>query len=122
MVEFALIAPAFFMMLFGLVEFSRLAWMQQTLDEVAYSTARCMSVQTSCSTLATQRSHAVDRAAGYGITVTSANVTPATNTTCKTYAGSNSVTITANFNSPVTGMIPGLSRTLTARACFPVLS
>lgn len=120
--EFALLAPVFFAMLFALVEFSRYAWVRQTLDEVAYSTARCMSVQTSCASTATQRTHAVQRAAGYGITILAANVTPATNTTCKGYARSNSVRISVTFESPAGGLIPALPTSINSVACFPVLA
>ena len=63
-VEFALLAPIFFMMLFGLIEFSRMAWTKQTIGDVAYATARCMSVSSSCNTSALQKSYAVSRAAG----------------------------------------------------------
>ena len=35
-IEFALLAPVFFLFLFGTVEGSRLLWTQQTLEEVAY--------------------------------------------------------------------------------------
>lgn len=120
-IEFALLAPVFFMMLFGLVEFSRYAWTRQTLDEVAYSTARCMSVQSTCSSLATRQAHAVQRAAGYGVTIVAANVTPTSNTSCKGYSASNSVRITKVFNSPVQGFLPGLGDNIVSTACFPVL-
>lgn len=121
-VEFALLAPVFFAMLFALVEFSRYAWVRQTLDEVAYSTARCMSVQSTCASTATQRSHAIQRAAGYGITIRAANVTPASNTTCKGYSASNSVRINVTFESPAAGLIPALPTNINSVACFPTLS
>ncbi|MBO9602491.1 MAG: pilus assembly protein [Novosphingobium sp.] len=121
-VEFALLAPIFFMMLFGLIEFSRMAWTKQTIGDVAYATARCMSVSSSCNTSTLQKSYAVKRAAGFGITLTNANVTPATNTTCKGYASSNSVTVTVAFHSPAAGLIPGLPTRLSSVACFPYLT
>ena len=43
-VEFALIAPALFMILFGAVEFGRLLWTQAALHFAVEEAARCASV------------------------------------------------------------------------------
>ena len=119
--EFALLAPVFLMMLFGIIEFSRLAWTRQTLDEVAFSTARCMSVETSCGTTDMQRSYAISRAADYGIALSAANVTISGNASCNGYGASNTVTISKSFASPAKGLIPALPDEVTSSACFPVL-
>ena len=50
--EFALLVPAILLLLLGTIECGRLLWTKQTLDEVAYNTARGMAVSGSCSTAA----------------------------------------------------------------------
>lgn len=121
-VEFALVAPAFVMIIFGIIEASRVFWIKQTLDEVAYSTARCMSVSSTCADVASARTYAIGRARGYSITLANNQVVPVIGTTCKGAAGSNSVTITKNIGSPMGGLIPQMPSTLRATACFPTLS
>ena len=120
-VEFALIAPVFFLMLFGVIEGGRMIWTRQTLDEVAFSTARCMSLEIDCPDEASQREYAKVRAANYGVAIANGNITVTGNTTCQGYAGANAVTIRKAFNSPVTGFVPGMDGTLVATACYPVL-
>ncbi len=120
-VEFALVAPVFMMLLFGLIEGGRMLWLKQTLNEVAFSTARCMSVGTDCPTLAQQRAYAVTRAAGYGVTITAADITITANTSCDGNANANRISITERFNSPVLGLLPMLPSTVAAHACFPTL-
>ena len=122
MLEFALLAPVFLMALFGVIEGSRLVWTQQTISEVAYATARCMSVSANCDTLAEQSSFAVARASSYGITVTAANVTPQGGVDCNGFANSNQVTVTENFDSVLNGFVPNFPATVSASSCFPVLS
>lgn len=120
-VEFALVAPVFMMLLFGLIEGGRMLWLKQTLNEVAFSTARCMSVGTDCPTLAQQRAYAVTRAAGYGVTIAAADITITANTSCDGNANANRIAITERFNSPVLGLLPMLPSTVAAHACFPTL-
>ncbi|RYD40096.1 MAG: pilus assembly protein [Verrucomicrobiaceae bacterium] len=119
--EFALVAPAFVMIIFGIIEASRVFWIKQTLDEVAYSTARCMSVSSTCDSNAKAQSYAIDRARGYSVTLTAVQVTPVPGTTCKSTAGANSVAITKNIGAPMGGLIP-MPSTLSATACFPTLT
>jgi Flp pilus assembly protein TadG len=121
-VEFALIAPVFLMAILGIIEVSRLLWTQQTLDEVAYSAARCMSVSSSCASTATQRNYAVARAGGYGITLASNQVTPVAATNCKGFPNSSSVTITHSFVSPLSGFVPGFLMNISSQACYPTIS
>lgn len=118
-VEFALLAPVFLSMLMWIVEGGRMLWMKQSVAEVAFSTARCMSVSTACDTATKQKTYAVTRAAGYGQTVLSANVVSVANTTCNGVAGMSQVTVTAAFNSPVAKMLPMLPTNITALGCYP---
>jgi len=120
--EFALLAPVFMIAMFGLIETSRVLWTKQTLDEVAYATARCTAVSASCDGLANLRSFATTRGAGYGVTIPTNNVTMTDNTTCNGLPNSKQVDITMTFTSVMDGFVPSFPVTLQARGCFPVLS
>lgn len=121
-IEFALLGPLALAMLFALIEGGRIYWIKQTLDEVAYSTARCISVSSTCATSASQKAYALDRAEGYAIVLDENDVTITGNTTCKGVSGANKVSINHQINSPVTGLLPFVPDQLTATACFPVLA
>lgn len=121
-IEFALLGPTLVLMLFGLIETGRLLWTQHTLDEVAYSTVRCMSISTQCDEETAQQNFAVARAGSYGITIAATNVDVDSNTTCRTFAGSNKVVIDASFNSVMHNLVPQFPAVIEAEACFPRLS
>lgn len=120
-IEFALLAPVFIAMMVGLVEYGRAYWTRQTLEEVAYVTARCMALSSLCSNQAGQRSFAVDRATRHAIPLAAANVITSSGVTCRGQAGSHSVALSTGFTSPLQGLgvIP---ETLRAEACFPTLA
>ena len=120
-IEFALLAPVFLGMIFSLIEGGRMLWIKQALAEVAFSTARCMSVSVTCNTEAKQKAYALTRAAGYGQTLIAANIVSVPNTTCNGAAGMSQVTITTAFNSPATGLLPILPSTVSGLGCFPKL-
>ena len=122
MVEFALLAPVFFLALFGVIEGSRLVWTQQTMAEVAYATARCMSVSSQCADSSAQQGFAVDRAGAYGVAILAADVTPESGVNCNGFPNSSKVTLTSPFNSVLDGFVPAFPDTLSAESCFPVLS
>lgn len=122
LIEFALLAPVALAMLFSLIEGGRIYWIKQTLNEVAYATARCMSVGSACDTADEQKSYAVGRAAAYTIRVDASDVAVTGPTTCRGIAGSNQVSVTHRLASPVTGLLPFLPDDISATACFPVLS
>jgi Flp pilus assembly protein TadG len=120
-IEFALLAPLFLGMIFSIVEGGRMLWIKQTLAEVAFSTARCMSVSAACNTEAKQKSYALVRAAGYAQKLVAADVVPVSNTTCNGTAGMSQVTITMPFSSPAAGLLPILPPTVSGLGCFPKL-
>lgn len=120
-VELALLAPAILLLMLGTIEVSRMAWTRQTLDEVAYSSARCMAVSDSCATSNAQKSYAVDRAAGYGIAITDAAVTPAASVSCRGFPNSSRITIVTPMASALAGFLPALPTSITSQACFPQL-
>ncbi len=122
LVEFALLAPVFFLLLFGTIESARLAWTRQTLDTVAYSSARCLSVSSACDGTGALESYAVDRAQGYGLTLASAGVVPQSDVTCNGFPNSSEVTITHTFHSVMDGFVPVFPAQIQVKSCFPTLS
>ncbi len=119
--ELALLAPVILLFMIGTIEVSRLVWTKQTLDDVAYSTARCMAVSGSCATSGTQKSYAVARAAGYGITIANNTVTPAAAVNCRGFPNSSRITIIVPTGSVLRGFVPALPTSLRSEACFPQL-
>ena len=109
MVEFALLAPAFFLLVMGIVECGLLLRAQHALQNAAAMAARCASVDRNlCGTVTGIRSYAVQQSLGLDPPATSFTVsTPA----CGTQ-------ITASYAvQPVAGFFGSV--TLTAQACFP---
>lgn len=120
-VEFALLAPIFLSMLFGIVESARFLWIKQSLNEVAFSTARCTSVHTDCETATARTDYAVARAQSYGQKLIATDVVVTQNTTCKATDGMVKVTIAVRFESPVVGLVPSIPAEVTGLGCYPVL-
>ncbi|GAA4216809.1 hypothetical protein GCM10022253_14000 [Sphingomonas endophytica] len=120
-IEFALILPLLLMALFGLIEGARLVWMNQALDQAAYSTARCRTIaSTSCDSAAKQVAFAVQRAKANGVTVNPVNVVIDPSATCGGSSGALLVTLTVSFASPAARLLP-LPQTVRGRSCVPVL-
>lgn len=120
-VEFGIILPLLLMALFGLIEGARLIWMDQALDQAAYSTARCRTIASpACDSAAKQVSYAVQRAKANGVTVNPANVVIDPAATCGGSSGALLVTLTVSFGSPVGKLLP-LPQTVRGRSCVPAL-
>jgi len=110
-VEFALIAPALFTILFGALEFGRLLWTQAALHYAVEEAARCASVTPSvCGTSGQIASYAAN--AVTPLTIASTTFTSAT-PSC-----GHQVSASFNYQFVVTGIFP-FTPTLTAQACFP---
>ena len=111
--EFALIAPAFFLFIFGIIEFGLLFWTQIGLQHGAEMAARCASINANlCLTNnpSTITTYAMQQA--YGLTL------PVSTFTYSTAACGNQVSATYSF--AFVGM-PNLGPlTITAQSCFPV--
>jgi len=126
--EFALISLPLLMIVFGTFEFGRLLWTQQALENAAIAGVRCMGILApSCSSGGAYSSTDTQTyiegvAAGWGITLTSSNFSPAlttssTNTEC---AGLSEVSLSYTFVTAVPGLLSMLSsNTLVGHACFP---
>ena len=124
--EFALIATPLMLLTLGTIEFSRLLWTQEALDGTAIQTVRCIGVLTgSCASAGAYSSssaatYAEQVAAGWGVTITSSNLTMTTNEASGACAGLSQVSISYTFSSVIPGLLAMLSsQSLTAQACFP---
>lgn len=120
-VEFAVLAPVFIVMLVGLFEYGRAYWVRQTIKEVSFQTARCMAMEAQCKTQTQRLTYAVDRAKDYSVTIPQSAVTVRSNISCRGQAGSHEVAISTPFKSPLRGF-GVMPETLTAQACFPVFT
>jgi Flp pilus assembly protein TadG len=126
-VEFALVLPAFLGLVFGTVEYGRLLWTREALQEIAASSARCMAVRAGdCASSGAYSawkttSYVQTLAAERGLSLPSTDISLAYGTTCGGASGFSSVTVTETFTSvvPKIVMLPGNGTTLDATACFP---
>ena len=127
-IEFAILCPPLLLLLFGICETGRLMWIRQGLAQVAITGARCMGVgQQSCTdgsgtfSSANTTSFIQSKAASWGLTLTTANITLANLVTCGGQSGFSQVTLTYGFSTAVQSLIPAYSGplNLTASACFP---
>ena len=110
-VEFALVAPALFLVIFGALEFGRLIWTLSSLHYAVEEAARCASVNPSVCGTATQ-------IANYAAsTVSFSNITAAAFTATSPACG-HQIAASFNYQFVATGLFP-FTPTLTAKACFP---
>ncbi|HUC65220.1 MAG TPA: TadE/TadG family type IV pilus assembly protein [Stellaceae bacterium] len=125
-VEFALVLMPLLMMAFGVIEYGRLLWTKQALQEAAIAGARCMGIlANSCASgggfnSTSTTSYIQQVAGGWGITVPSADVTLNHNATCGGETGFSQVSLAFAFTSVVPKIVLLVgSDNLTATACFP---
>jgi Flp pilus assembly protein TadG len=125
-VEFALVATPFLLLVVGGVEFGRMEWARQGLQQVAIQGARCMGVlQSSCAASGAYSSGNTQTylqgvGAKFGLTLAPSNMTLNRAASCAGLSGFSSVSLTYTFDSVVPGLVSMLgSKTMTASACFP---
>ncbi len=110
-VEFALVALPFCMMIFGIIEFSRLIWTQSALQFAVERAARCAAVNPStCGTPDQIATYAASQMLAPGIASSAFSYAAVT-------CGSK-VSATAGFTFIATGLLPP-ALTLTAQSCYP---
>lgn len=131
--EFAVVAPALIMLMYGTLEFGRLLWTMQGLQMTATEAARCMGILApSC---ASGGAYSSDNTTSYiettantwGISLTSGSLAlltrDSTNTACAPATSTltvSEVTITYTFQTAVPGLLSMLSsNALQGHACFP---
>lgn len=122
-IEFALLAPVFLLLLFGIIEVGRLLWVKQVLTEASFSAARCAALgTTACKAASDVQAFAAARALRWGLKLDSAQVGYTASTTCDGNAGMVQVTVSYAFASPLSGFLTMLPATVQGRGCFPKLS
>lgn len=109
-VEFALIAPAFILVLFGIIEIGLLLWTQIGLQHGAEMAARCASVnKTLCGNANDISSYAAQQAFGLNF--------PASTFVVSAPPCGNQVS--ANYPYRFLELFSSTTLTLNAQACFP---
>lgn len=119
-VEFALVAPAFMMFMFLIIDGARAVWTYQALQEVATNSARCAALGvTGCKTSSEVKDYAVARAAATGVKLTTGAVTLTASTTCSSVAGMTKVAIASSYQGATTKLLPSSVSMLNTESCFP---
>ena len=113
-VEFALLSPIFFLLLFAVVDAGQWVWAQMSLEHAVETAARCASLRASnCVATSDIQSYAVSQAPGLGFSPTVFSyATPACG-----------AQVTASYNYYfMSAAFPTAFTTLTAAACLPFAS
>jgi Flp pilus assembly protein TadG len=110
-VEFAAVAPLFFMLICGVIEGALLVWTQVGLQHGAQAAARCATVNpTTCGTSASIQNYAAQQAFGLNVATSTFSFSVAA---CGNQVSAN---YSFGFFSGYFGM-PSLA--LAARSCYP---
>jgi Flp pilus assembly protein TadG len=122
--EFALVLIPLLLLICGVLEFGRLLWTREALQETAIAGARCMGMSSSSCATGSTTTYIEGVANNWGLTLTGTNLTLNGNTTCAGVAapkGFSSVTITYTFQSVFPNIVQALSggTALSTTACFP---
>jgi Flp pilus assembly protein TadG len=125
--EFSLILAPMLVLMFGGIEYSRLLWTREALQQAAIAGARCVGMpQTGCSTAgvynaASATTFIQNAAAAWSIALPASGIAVSTSATCGGVGGFSQVTLTYAFQTVAPTLLPTLSAgsTLTATACFP---
>jgi Flp pilus assembly protein TadG len=126
-VEFAVCALAMVLIVVGFVEFGRLVWTSEVLQEAASKGARCMGLRAnSCAAAgayssANTTAYVVSQATAAGVVITPATVSLSNVAACGGAAGFSQVSIKYKFTTVAPGLIAVLANgfTLSVSACFP---
>jgi hypothetical protein len=119
-VEFALIAPAMFALVFLVLEGGRMAFTQQVLQETAFAAARCLGLKADgCTSVGDMPAWTAARARRTGLVIAAGTVVATATTTCENRAGMSRVTISSPYSNAVGSILPPARALLTVRACFP---
>ncbi len=125
--EFAIMMPIVLVFMLGIIEFGRLIWTIEALQQSAAAASRCMGVlAASCATAGkistASTTHYIQGIAGtWGITVPPAQITLNSNASYANTTGFSTVTITYQFSTLVPYLFTALGAvsTLNAGASFP---
>jgi Flp pilus assembly protein TadG len=115
-VEFALLLPFFVILLFGIIAFGQVLFLQAALQHAVTAAARCATISGApgstpdCSNAGNVASFAATQA--YGLTLASSAFSQSTPT------GFNCVNASYPFNVSIP-LMPAIALTLTAKSCYP---
>ncbi|QYE36591.1 pilus assembly protein [Polymorphobacter sp. PAMC 29334] len=126
-VEFALVLVPLMMLLFGGIEFGRLLWTRNAMQQTAVATARCLGVhQSQCATggvpnVTKAVTFAQTNALGLSVAIPAAGVAVTASGTCGGQTGFALVTLTLTFRTAVPKLLTslGANPVLVTNACFP---
>jgi Flp pilus assembly protein TadG len=126
-VEFAICALGMCLMIVGFLEFGRLVWTFEVLQEAASEGARCMGLRAGpCAasgaySAANTKTYVVTLATSRGVAIDASMVTLSNVTTCGGASGFSSVAISYNFTTVAPALLQSLVNgfTVPASACFP---
>lgn len=126
-VEFAIIAVPLFLLLFGIIEFSRAMWIREAISQTAIAAARCVGIpQSQCAADGAydeKRTVAFveAKAKGWYITLAPASISIDTAASCSGVSGFTRITLNYTFRSVVPELLTVMSGPiqLSASACFP---
>jgi Flp pilus assembly protein TadG len=126
-VEFAICALAMVLLVVGFVEFGRVAWTFEVLQESAFEGARCMGLRSqSCVAggvynATDTRNYVISVATARGVALTAGTITLSNTATCGGVAGFSQVSINYDFTSVAPQLVTSLIRgfNVPTSACFP---
>ncbi len=126
-VEFALVAFPLLLLLFGAIEFGRMFWARQALQEVAAATARCAAIpQDACASSSQYDAGrtvtmATTLASANGLALQASNVSVTRSTSCGGLSGFTVATLSYSFSTPVPMIATLLPSAINfqATACYP---
>ena len=125
-VEFGILAVPFLMIVCGTMEFGRVMWTREALEQTAITGARCMGLsQSSCGmggvySAGMTQNYVIAQATQWGVTLTSDNIMLDNSATCGGVAGFSQVKLAYTFKTVLPQLINALANAdLKAVACFP---
>ena len=126
-VEFGMVALPLLLLIFGTMEYGRLMWTREALQQTAIAGTRCMGMtQTACGTAGVYSasmaaSYVQTQAAAWSVSLKPANITLNNAATCGGVSGFSQVSLVYTFSAIVPKLITALAggAQLTATACFP---
>ena len=111
--EFALVALPFFLIVFAIVEFSRVVWTKSAMHYAVEAAARCAVVDTRCATQEAVQQYAFEQMLAPNVPASSFTLTSCSNNNGK------KVSATVQFAFLVDKLMPA-PLTLTAESCRPL--
>lgn len=126
-VEFAICGLAMTLIVVGFVEFGRLVWTFEVLQDVAVEGARCMGLgANSCAAAgvyssANTTTYVMSLATSRGVTITAATIALNNTATCGGATGFSQVSINYDFTTAAPALLTSLVHgfTVPASACYP---